>query len=90
MTADSGKMREAANEVTAEQKSYNAAVQEIDSLITTTLGQYWGDEAYDELKAKYIEKHRGMLEELGRVIGEFSSNLTEAADDLDKTINSLR
>lgn len=90
MTADTEKMRNAAQDVASEEKLYTTSIQEIDNLITNTLGQCWGDEAYDELKAQYTSKSRHDLEELGRLLREFSTSLTTAADDLDKAINSLR
>lgn len=90
MTADSELMRNAAAEVSAEERKYTTSISEIDNLITNTLAECWGDEAYDELKAKYTSKSKPDLQELGRLIDEFSKNLVTAADDLDHAINSLR
>lgn len=90
MTADTEKMRNAAADVASEEQKYSTSIEEIDNLITNTLAECWGDEAYDELKTKYTSKSRPDLQELGRLINEFSQNLTSAADDLDAAINSLR
>ncbi len=90
MTADTEKMRNAAADVANEEKKYSTSVQEIDNLITNTLGECWQDEAYDELKAKYTSKNRADLQELGNLLKEFSTSLETAADDLDRAINSLR
>lgn len=90
MTADTQIMRNAATEVASEEKKYSTSVQEIDNLITNTLAQCWGDEAYDELNKQYTSKSRTDLQELGQLLREFSSSLTTAAEDLDRAINSLR
>ena len=90
MTADSELMRSAAEEVSAEEKKYTTSISEIDNLITNTLAECWGDEAYDELRSKYTSKSKPDLQELGRLIDEFSKSLVVAADDLDHAINSLR
>lgn len=90
MTADTNLMRDAAARVADEKTKYDAAVAELNQLITVTLGQYWGDEAYDELKQKYESKNRNDLNELGQTLKEFSTQLTNAADELDRAINSIR
>lgn len=90
MTADTEKMRNAASEVANEEKKYTSSVEEINSLITVKLAECWGDEIYDELKSEYTSKSKPNLEELGRLLKEFSNSLNTAADDLDKAINSLR
>lgn len=90
MTADTKKMRNAASEVANEEKKYTSSVEEINSLITVKLAECWGDEIYDELKSEYTSKSKPNLEELGRLLKEFSNSLNTAADDLDKAINSLR
>lgn len=90
MTADTVKMREAAGNVASEKSKYDNAINEIDKLITSTLGQYWGDEAYDEMKEKYISKSRSSLQGLSETLKEFSNNLTNTSDELDRAINSLR
>lgn len=90
MTADTEKMRNAAADVASEEKKYSTSIEEIDNLITNTLAECWGDEAYDELKTQYTSKNRADLQELGRLLNEFSQSLTNAADDLDKAISSLR
>lgn len=90
MTADTEKMRNAASEVADEERKYTSSVEEINGLITNKLAECWGDEAYDELNKEYISKSKPNLEELGRLLKEFSNSLNTAADDLDKAINSLR
>ena len=90
MTADTEKMRNAASEVADEERKYTSSVQEINSLITNKLAECWGEEAYDELNKEYTSKSKPNLEELGRLLKEFSTSLNTAADDLDKAINSLR
>ena len=90
MTADTHIMRNAAADVSSEEKKYSTSVQEIDNLITSKLAECWGDEAYDELNKEYTSKSRPDLEELGKLLREFSSSLTTAAEDLDRAINSLR
>lgn len=90
MTADTQLMRNAAADVATQQEKYTESVEEINNLITTTLAECWGDEAYDDLKKEYTSKSRLDLEDLGKLLGEFSTSLTNAADDLDKAINSLR
>ena len=82
MTADTQIMRNAAADVSSEEKKYSTSVQEIDNLITSKLAEWWGDE--------YTSKSRPDLEELGKLLREFSSSLTTAAEDLDRAINSLR
>lgn len=89
MTADTQLMRNAAADVATQQEKYTESVEEINNLITTTLAECWGDEAYDDLKKEYTSKSRLDLEDLGKLLGEFSTSLTNAADDLDKAINSL-
>ena len=90
MTADTQVMRNAAADVVSEEKKYSTSIQEIDNLITNTLAQCWGDEAYDQLNKEYTSKSRQDLQELGLLLKEFSTSLTTAADDLDRAINSLR
>lgn len=90
MTADIEKMRNAASEVADEERKYTSSVEEINGLITNKLAECWGDEAYDELNKEYTSKSKPNLEELGRLLKEFSNSLNTAADDLDKAINSLR
>ena len=90
MTADTEKMRNAASEVADEERKYTSSVEEINGLITNKLAECWGDEAYDELNKEYTSKSKPNLEELGRLLKEFSTSLNTAADDLDKAINSLR
>lgn len=90
MTADTQIMRNAAADVSSEEKKYSTSVQEIDNLITNTLAQCWGDEAYDDLNKEYTNKSRQDLQELGQLLREFSTSLTTAAEDLDRAINSLR
>ena len=90
MTADTNIMRDAASRVADEKKKYDSAIEELNQLIVVTLGKYWGDEAYDELKQKYETKSRNDLRELSETLGEFSKQITTAADDLDKAIGSLR
>lgn len=90
MTAETNLMRDAASRVADEKGKYDAAVAELNQLISVTLGQYWGDEAYDELKQKYESKNRGDLNELGNTLKDFSIQLTNAADELDRAINSIR
>lgn len=90
MTADTEKMRNAASEVADEERKYTSSVEKINGLITNKLAECWGDEAYDELNKEYTSKSKPNLEELGRLLKEFSNSLNTAADDLDKAINSLR
>lgn len=90
MTADTQIMRNAANEVSDEKQKYTASVEEIDNLIINTLANCWVDEAYDELKQKYTSKSQKDLQNLGELLQEFSKNLNQAAEDLDRAINSLR
>ena len=90
MTADTEKMKNAASEVADEERKYTSSVEEINGLITNKLAECWGDEAYDELNKEYTSKSKPNLEELGRLLKEFSNSLNTAADDLDKAINSLR
>ena len=90
MTADTEKMRNAASEVADEERKYTSSVEEINGLITNKLAECWGDEAYDELNKEYTSKSKPNLEELGRLLKEFSNSLNTAADDLDKAINSFR
>lgn len=90
MTADTSKMREAASQVSAEEKKYSASIEEMDTLITNTLGQCWVDEAYEELKSQYTSKSRQDLRALDELLKEFQSSLNKAADDLDAAISSLR
>lgn len=90
MTADTEKMRNAASEVADEERKYTSSVEEINGLITNKLAECCGDEAYDELNKEYTSKSKPNLEELGRLLKEFSNSLNTAADDLDKAINSLR
>lgn len=90
MTADTEKMRNAASEVADEERKYTSSVEEINGLITNKLAECWGDETYDELNKEYTSKSKPNLEELGRLLKEFSNSLNTAADDLDKAINSLR
>ena len=89
MTADSNAMRSAAEKVLEEKEYYDKACLEIEYLLNQELGKSWGDEAYDKLKQTYNSKHKALLERLGHVIKEFSDDLTEAANDLDKTIKTL-
>ena len=90
MTADTQIMRSAASEVAEEQQKYTTAREEIDNLITNVLAECWVDEAYEELKTEYTSKSRIDLQNLGELLKEFSKNLNQAADDLDRAINSLR
>lgn len=90
MTGDTSKMREAASQVLTEEKKYNTSIENIDQLITNTLGQYWVDEAYENLKSQYTSKSRLDLRELDNLLKEFNSSLNKAADDLDSAISSLR
>lgn len=90
MTADTEKMRNAASEVANEEKKYAESVKQIDSLITVKLAECWGDEIYDELKSEYTSKSKPNLEELGRLLKEFSDSLDTAAEDFENAIRSLR
>lgn len=89
MTGDTAKMREASGQVANEKRDYSKSVEELGVLITNTLEKYWSDEAYRSLKDKYITKHSKDLAELGQLLQEFSTNLDNAADDLDATIKGL-
>ena len=90
MTADTEKMKNAASEVANEEKKYAESVKQIDSLITVKLAECWGDEIYDELKSEYTSKSKPNLEELGRLLKEFSDSLDTAAEDFENAIRSLR
>ena len=90
MTADTEKMRNAASEVANEEKKYAESVKQIDSLITVKLAECWGDEIYDDLKSEYTSKSKPNLEELGRLLKEFSDSLDTAAEDFENAIRSLR
>ena len=89
MTADTNIMRDAASRVSEQKNKYDSAIEELNRLIVT-LGKYWGDEAYDDLKQKYETKSRNDLKELSQTLGDFSKQITTAADELDATIRSLR
>ena len=88
MTADTNIMREAASRVSEQKNKYDSAVEDLNQLIVK-LGQYWGDEAYDSMKQKYDAKSSKDLAELSQVLGDFSRQITEAADELDRRIDSL-
>lgn len=90
LSINTSKLRDAAGNVKKEKTNYDATREEIDELITNTLGQYWGDEAYDELKEKFISKHRQLLQELGKRFDELNKGLIEASDDMDNMVNKLR
>jgi len=90
MTADTEKMKNAASEVANEEKKYAESVKQIDSLITVKLAECWGDEIYEELKSEYTSKSKPNLEELGRLLKEFSDSLDTAAEDFENAIRSLR
>lgn len=90
MTGDTNKMRDAASQVSAEEKKYSAAIENIDDLIVNKLSQCWVDEAYDDLKSLYTSKNRQDLNNLDNLLKEFNSSLNKAADDLDAAISSLR
>lgn len=90
MTGDTTKMREAATLVLEEEKKYKTSVENIDRLITNTLGQYWVDEAYEQLKIQYTSKSRQDLMELDQLLRDFNSSLNKASDDLDAAIAKLR
>lgn len=90
MTGDSDRMRDAASQILGEEKKYKASLENIDQLITNTLGQYWIDEAYEDLKSKYTSKNRQDLQDLDTLLIDFNSSLNQAADDLDAAIASLR
>lgn len=90
MTGDTTKMREAATLVLEEEKKYKTSVENIDQLITNTLGQYWVDEAYEQLKIQYTSKSRQDLMELDQLLRDFNSSLNKASDDLDAAIAKLR
>ena len=90
MTGDTSKMREAASQVSAEEKKYNTAIENIDDLIINKLSQCWVDEAYDDLKSQYTSKNKNDLIDLDNLLKEFYQSLNNAADDLDATISSLR
>lgn len=90
MTADTNLMRNAAGDVSSENQKYVTSVQEINNLINNTLAECWGDEAYDQLNREYNSKSKPNLEELGRLLTQFSSDLTTAADDLDRAIRSIK
>ena len=89
MTADTNIMRDAASAVLKEKEKYDSAIEELNQLMVT-LGSYWGDEAYDDLKKEYYTKSRNDLRELSQTLGDFSKQITTAADELDQTIGSLR
>ena len=90
MTGDTTKMREAATLVLEEEKKYKTSVENIDRLITNTLGQYWVDEAYEQLKNQYTSKSRQDLMKLDQLLRDFNSSLNKASDDLDAAIAKLR
>ena len=90
MTGDTTKMREAATLVLEEEKKYKTSVENIDQLITNTLGQYWVDKAYEQLKNQYTSKSRQDLMELDQLLRDFNSSLNKASDDLDAAIAKLR
>lgn len=90
MTGDTNKMRDAARQILDEEKKYKNSIENIDQLITNTLGQYWVDEAYEDLKSQYTGKNRQDLQDLDTLLIEFNSSLNNAADDLDAAIASLR
>ena len=90
MTGDTTKMREAATLVLEEEKKYKTSVENIDQLITNTLGQYWVDESYEQLKIQYTSKSRQDLMELDQLLRDFNSSLNKASDDLDAAIAKLR
>ena len=90
MTGDTAKMRDAAEQVLAEEIKYNNSIENIDKLITNTLGQYWIDEAYEQLKSQYTSKSRQDLKELDQLLKDFNSSLNKAADDLDEAISKLK
>lgn len=90
MTGDTAKMRDAAEQVLAEERKYNNSIENIDKLITNTLGQYWIDEAYEQLKSQYTSKSRQDLKELDQLLKDFNSSLNKAADDLDEAISKLK
>lgn len=90
MTADTEKMKNAASEVANERKKYEESLEQIDTLITVKLAECWGDEVYEDLKSEYTSKSKPNLEELGRLLKEFSESLDKAAEDFENAIKSLR
>lgn len=90
MTADTEKMKNAASEVANERKKYEESLKQIDTLITVKLAECWGDEVYEDLKSEYTSKSKPNLEELGRLLKEFSDSLDTAAEDFENAIRSLR
>ncbi len=90
MTGDTAQMREAASQVSAEEKKYSTAIQNIDDLIMNKLSQCWVDEAYEDLKSQYTGKNKADLQDLDILLKDFYDSLNIAADDLDAAISSLR
>ncbi len=90
MTGDTAKMRDAASQVSAEEKKYKTAIENIDDLIVNKLSQCWVDEAYDDLKTQYTGKSKADLNDLDILLNDFYESLNIAADDLDTVISSLR
>ena len=62
----------------------------INTLITSTLGQYWADEAYDTAKERFVTKDKKTLEELENILNSIAAGLKDAADELDAKISKLK
>lgn len=83
MTADSGKMRQVADDVLNQRTKYNQLVSDLQNLITN-LGEAWESETYDQFK-QLFENKKPNLDEGSQIVQDFINGLNKAADEFDQT-----
>lgn len=80
---DSGKMRSCAQDIMSELKTYSAAKNDADSIVTN-LRNNWQDTTNTQYSNKYNTEAKVSAEKVEKLMKQFADALTAAADAFDK------
>lgn len=68
---------------------FNAAKNEIDRLLNTELKKAWEDEASVKLNEKYNTVGKESLEEVGKILTQFATELERTVEEFNDTVTSI-
>ena len=89
LTANTGKMNEASEQMKKETNEFISDRQELDRLMNE-LSNGWDDASFKELyNNKYVGEIRTSLDKLSTILEEFYKNISDKASIYDEAVNEI-
>lgn len=89
MTGNSDKLKTVGEDVGTMATQYKNSLDELQTLIETTLPSVWGGQDYDSFKTQWLSS-KASIQELQQEIKSFSTRLLNTADEMDIMINRCK